>query len=120
MFFLFHSYDVVFAAGADEILKRFLAFKAKVVISAEGFLWPDKTLLVMTQFSTTSLCVFVLKYFMKYPLCNISFWIHASLFSISSPCSFNIICPLLNPLSIKIPLYKKSKINYFSRINIPK
>ncbi|CAB3978182.1 procollagen-lysine,2-oxoglutarate 5-dioxygenase 3-like [Paramuricea clavata] len=39
------SYDVIFAAGADEILKRFLAFKAKVVISAEGFLWPDKTLL---------------------------------------------------------------------------
>ena len=39
---------MVFAAGADEILKRFLAFKAKVVISAEGFLWPDKSLLVMT------------------------------------------------------------------------
>ncbi|XP_028394041.1 multifunctional procollagen lysine hydroxylase and glycosyltransferase LH3-like [Dendronephthya gigantea] len=39
------SYDVVFAAGADEILKRFLAFKSKVVISAEDFLWPDKTLL---------------------------------------------------------------------------
>jgi hypothetical protein len=87
MFFLFHSYDVVFAAGADEILKRFLAFKAKVVISAEGFLWPDKTLLVRTQFSTISLCVFVL----KYPLCNIPFWIHASPFSISSPCSFNIV-----------------------------
>ncbi len=45
-----YSYDVVFAAGADEILKRFLAFKAKVVISAEGFLWPDKSLLVMTYF----------------------------------------------------------------------
>ena len=42
------SYDVVFAAGADEILKKFLTFKAKVVISAEGFLWPDKTLLVIT------------------------------------------------------------------------
>ena len=45
-----YSYDVVFAAGADEILKRFLAFKAKVVISAEDFLWPDKSLLVMTYF----------------------------------------------------------------------
>lgn len=45
--FLPISYDVIFTAGADEILKRFLAFKAKVVISAEGFLWPDKTLLVM-------------------------------------------------------------------------
>ena len=47
LIFFCHSYDVVFAAGADEILKRFLAFKARVVISAEGFLWPDKTLLVM-------------------------------------------------------------------------
>ena len=47
IFFHPNSYDVVFAAGADEILKRFLAFKARVVISAEGFLWPDKTLLVM-------------------------------------------------------------------------
>ena len=41
---------MIFAAGADEILKRFLAFKAKVVISAEGFLWPDKTLLVNVVF----------------------------------------------------------------------
>ena len=48
MFRIVCSYDVVFAAGADEILKKFLSFKAKVVISAEGFLWPDKTLLVMT------------------------------------------------------------------------
>lgn len=38
----------MFAAGADEILKRFLAFKSKVVISAEDFLWPDKTLLVIS------------------------------------------------------------------------
>ena len=43
---------MIFAAGADEILKRFLAFKAKVVISAEGFLWPDKTLLVNVVYFT--------------------------------------------------------------------
>ena len=42
------SYDAVFAAGPAEILKKFLAFKARVVISAEDFIWPDKSLLVCT------------------------------------------------------------------------
>ena len=48
---------MIFAAGADEILKRFLAFKAKVVISAEGFLWPDKTLLVKTKILLMPICL---------------------------------------------------------------
>ncbi|XP_070560691.1 procollagen-lysine,2-oxoglutarate 5-dioxygenase 1-like [Ptychodera flava] len=38
------SYDVVFTAGADEILKRFQDMDARVVFSAEVYLWPDKTL----------------------------------------------------------------------------
>lgn len=38
------SYDVVFSATPAEILKKFLAFEARVVISAEGFIWPDKSL----------------------------------------------------------------------------
>ncbi|KAH9376854.1 hypothetical protein HPB48_009762 [Haemaphysalis longicornis] len=38
------SYDVVFAAGEDEILRKFYKFNSNVVFSAEGFCWPDKSL----------------------------------------------------------------------------
>ncbi|XP_065060867.1 procollagen-lysine,2-oxoglutarate 5-dioxygenase 1-like isoform X1 [Rhopilema esculentum] len=38
------SYDVVFTAGADVILKKFLKFDANIVFSAEDFCWPDKSL----------------------------------------------------------------------------
>ncbi|KFM79073.1 Procollagen-lysine,2-oxoglutarate 5-dioxygenase 3, partial [Stegodyphus mimosarum] len=38
------SYDVIFMASPDEILKRFHKTKAKVLFSAEGFCWPDPTL----------------------------------------------------------------------------
>ena len=40
------SYDVIFTAGADVILKKFQDFKSRVVFSAEGFCWPDKSLAV--------------------------------------------------------------------------
>ncbi len=40
------SYDVVFTAGADAILKKFKDFNCRVVFSAEGFCWPDQTLAV--------------------------------------------------------------------------
>ncbi|RWS24177.1 Procollagen-lysine:2-oxoglutarate 5-dioxygenase 3-like protein, partial [Leptotrombidium deliense] len=38
------SYDVVINSVKDEILKRFLETDAKVLFSAEGFCWPDKSL----------------------------------------------------------------------------
>lgn len=38
------SYDVLFLGDSDEILNRFKKFHAKVVFSAEGFCWPDKSL----------------------------------------------------------------------------
>ncbi|XP_047131925.2 procollagen-lysine,2-oxoglutarate 5-dioxygenase 1 isoform X1 [Hydra vulgaris] len=40
------SYDVVINAGSDEILKRFLKTEAKILISAEDYCWPDKSLAV--------------------------------------------------------------------------
>ena len=40
------SYDVIFTAGADVILSKFKDFKSRVVFSAEGFCWPDKSLAV--------------------------------------------------------------------------
>ena len=40
------SYDVVFAADAQNILKKFLDFEANMVFSAEDFCWPDKSLAV--------------------------------------------------------------------------
>lgn len=40
------SYDVVFTAGADVILERFMDFNCRVVFSAEGFCWPDQSLAV--------------------------------------------------------------------------
>ena len=44
--FIVCSYDVVFTAGADVILTKFKDFNCRVVFSAEGFCWPDKTLAV--------------------------------------------------------------------------
>ncbi|XP_060580073.1 procollagen-lysine,2-oxoglutarate 5-dioxygenase-like, partial [Ruditapes philippinarum] len=38
------SYDVVVTAGASEILEKFNKFDARVVFSAEGFCWPDRSL----------------------------------------------------------------------------
>lgn len=42
--FFTDSYDVVFAAGKDEILSKFKGMDANLVISAEKTLWPDKSL----------------------------------------------------------------------------
>ncbi|XP_037566970.1 procollagen-lysine,2-oxoglutarate 5-dioxygenase isoform X1 [Dermacentor silvarum] len=38
------SYDVIFTASEDEILRKFSKFNCNVVFSAEGFCWPDKSL----------------------------------------------------------------------------
>ncbi|KAH6934059.1 hypothetical protein HPB50_019801 [Hyalomma asiaticum] len=38
------SYDVIFTAGEDEILRKFYKFNSNVVFSAEGFCWPDRSL----------------------------------------------------------------------------
>ncbi|GIY64250.1 multifunctional procollagen lysine hydroxylase and glycosyltransferase LH3 [Caerostris extrusa] len=38
------SYDVIFMAGPQEILKKFHKTKSKVLFSAEGFCWPDASL----------------------------------------------------------------------------
>lgn len=41
--FLFtDSYDVVFAAGWDEILRKFVAFNSPIVFGAECYCWPDQ------------------------------------------------------------------------------
>ena len=46
MFCLFCSYDVIFTAGEKDILQKFLNFDSNVVISAEDFCWPDRSLAV--------------------------------------------------------------------------
>lgn len=38
------SYDVIFAAGPDELLMKFRRLGHRVVFSAEGFCWPDQRL----------------------------------------------------------------------------
>uniref|UniRef100_A0A8C8RQX8 Procollagen-lysine,2-oxoglutarate 5-dioxygenase 1 n=1 Tax=Pelusios castaneus TaxID=367368 RepID=A0A8C8RQX8_9SAUR len=38
------SYDVLFASGPDELLKKFKQAKSKVVFSAETFIYPDRRL----------------------------------------------------------------------------
>lgn len=38
------SYDVVVAAGKEELLKQFDKFEAKIVFGSEGFCWPDSSL----------------------------------------------------------------------------
>ena len=44
---IYFSYDVVVTAGASEILEKFYKLDARVVFSAEGFCWPDKSLAVI-------------------------------------------------------------------------
>ncbi|XP_062239522.1 multifunctional procollagen lysine hydroxylase and glycosyltransferase LH3 [Platichthys flesus] len=38
------SYDVIFAAGPEEVLSKFKRLGHRVVFSAEGFCWPDQRL----------------------------------------------------------------------------
>lgn len=38
------SYDVIFMASAEDILKKFYKTKSKVLFSAEGYCWPDSSL----------------------------------------------------------------------------
>ncbi|XP_063988127.1 procollagen-lysine,2-oxoglutarate 5-dioxygenase [Diachasmimorpha longicaudata] len=38
------GYDVIFLTSLDDIIRRFKSFNARIVFSAEGFCWPDKTL----------------------------------------------------------------------------
>lgn len=38
------SYDVVFASGPKELLKKFQQTKHKVVFSSESLIWPDRHL----------------------------------------------------------------------------
>ncbi|XP_066527094.1 multifunctional procollagen lysine hydroxylase and glycosyltransferase LH3 [Hoplias malabaricus] len=38
------SYDVIFAGGPEEVLRKFSRFKHRVVFSAEGFCWPNQKL----------------------------------------------------------------------------
>ncbi|XP_068199821.1 procollagen-lysine,2-oxoglutarate 5-dioxygenase 2 isoform X2 [Antennarius striatus] len=38
------SYDLIFAAGPEEILKKFQQANHKVLFAAEGLVWPDKRL----------------------------------------------------------------------------
>jgi len=38
------SYDVLFASGPTELLKKFRQAKSKVVFSAENYIYPDRRL----------------------------------------------------------------------------
>ncbi|XP_063965502.1 procollagen-lysine,2-oxoglutarate 5-dioxygenase 1-like [Lytechinus pictus] len=38
------SYDVIFLADADEILRKFKAFQVNLLFSAETYIWPDQSL----------------------------------------------------------------------------
>lgn len=38
----FSSYDVLFASGPTELLKKFKQAKSKVVFSAENYIYPDR------------------------------------------------------------------------------
>lgn len=38
------SYDLIFAGGPEELLRKFQQANHKVVFAAEGLVWPDKRL----------------------------------------------------------------------------
>ena len=39
-----NSFNVIFAGGPEEVLKKFQKSNHKVVFAADGILWPDKRL----------------------------------------------------------------------------
>lgn len=41
---LLFSYDLIFAGGPEEILRKFQQANHKVLFGAEGLIWPDKRL----------------------------------------------------------------------------
>lgn len=41
---LCYSYDVIFLSDLESIVQKFKTFEARVLFSAEGFCWPDKSL----------------------------------------------------------------------------
>ena len=62
--FILSSYDVVFTSGEEEILRKFKEANARVVISAEDFVWPDKSLKVrfkIFSFNITCTCPFTVE-----------------------------------------------------------
>lgn len=44
LFVFGNSFDVIFAGGPDEVLKKFQKTNHKIVFAADGILWPDKRL----------------------------------------------------------------------------
>ena len=46
---LSYSYDVIFTGGANLTLSKFKDFNSRVVFSAEGFCWPDRSLAVSSS-----------------------------------------------------------------------
>lgn len=42
--FSLFSYDLIFAGGPEEILRKFQQANHKVLFAAEGLIWPDKRL----------------------------------------------------------------------------
>lgn len=44
--FLYFSYDVVLTGGPSDVVRAFKKFGAKILMSAEGFCWPDSSLAV--------------------------------------------------------------------------
>lgn len=43
-FYLSFSYDVIFLSGLEEIISKFKSMNARILFSAEGSCWPDKSL----------------------------------------------------------------------------
>lgn len=43
-FSIIFSYNVIFAGGPEELLKKFQQANHKVVFAADGLIWPDKRL----------------------------------------------------------------------------
>jgi procollagen-lysine,2-oxoglutarate 5-dioxygenase, invertebrate len=39
-----HSYDVIFLAGVEQLVEKFEKSGARILFSAEGYCWPDKSL----------------------------------------------------------------------------
>ena len=46
-FYQYQSYDLVFTAGADAIIEKFLKLDAGVLFAAEDAIWPDRSLEVI-------------------------------------------------------------------------
>lgn len=63
-----YSFDVILTNTPAEVIRKFQKFDARVVFSAEGFCWPDKSLAVCITVLKGQFCYLIIYTLVKNPV----------------------------------------------------